>query len=56
MGGAEGVLVEGFATGGAFTVVTSAVIRGDAGFVIAAWVFVVAGAASELAVQGASAE
>ena len=56
MGGSEGMLVEGFAAGGSLAVVASAVIGGNAGFVIAAGVYVMAGTASEQAEQGAGAE
>ena len=54
--GCEGMLVEGFAAGSPFTMVASAVIRGNAGFVIAPRVYVMAGTAGEQAEQGAGAE
>ena len=56
MGGAEGVLIERFAAGSTFAMVAGAVIRGNAGFVIAARVYVVTGTTREQAQQGAGAE
>ncbi|MNP46389.1 hypothetical protein D3C76_1403850 [compost metagenome] len=47
VGSGHAVLVEGFATGGAFTVVSGAVIGGGAGLVVTAGVDIVAGAAGQ---------
>ena len=56
VGGGKGILVEWFTAGGSLAVMSSTVIRGNACFVIATGVYVMAGAACEQAEQGASAE
>jgi hypothetical protein len=57
MGGGQGILVETLATGGAFALVFGAVIRSNAGFVVAVWVDGVgAGATGQQREQGAGAE
>ena len=52
VGGGQGVLVEGFATGGAFAVVFGAVVGGGAGFIVAVGVDHAAGATREDREQG----
>src|SRR5450830_57809 len=56
MGGGQAVLVEGFAAGGTFALVLGAVIRGHAGFIVAAGVDVVTGAAGQQAEEGKGGE
>lgn len=56
VGGGKGVLVERFATGGAFAMVARAVVGSGARLVVAARVDVMAGAAGQERKQGEGAE
>ncbi|MNI84405.1 hypothetical protein D3C73_1413110 [compost metagenome] len=57
MSGGQGIFVEALATGGAFALVSGAVVGGGAGLVVAVWIDdVVAGTTGQQGEQGAGTE